>query len=143
MEIEKIGFVLVGVILGIQSFWDVKDREILVRLSLLGALIGIIVDLLVKRSLLSVMFAILPGVTLLVLSRITREAIGYGDGILILVMGFFYRVNDVLSIILLAFVLAGLVGLFLLVILRKKGKYEIPFVPFLFVAWMVDIGMRI
>ena len=32
---------------------------------------------------------------------------------------------------------AGIVGFILLIMFRKSGKFEIPFVPFLFLAWII------
>ena len=75
---------------------------------------------------------LLPGIFLLILARITREAVGYGDGLVLLFIGLSLGFWECIGIF-----FAGLLGVFLAAVLalllfgRKKGL-EIPFIPFLF-----------
>ena len=81
--------------------------------------------------------AFIPGAVCLVMGYCTRQAIGYGDAILLCSLGMLYSLQEILFICMTAVTLAGIVGLVLLVVFRKSGKYEIPFVPFLLAGWMV------
>jgi prepilin signal peptidase PulO-like enzyme (type II secretory pathway) len=47
--------------------------------------------------------------------------------------------NHILGILILACVLAGIAGLFLIATGKKKGKDSLPFVPFLLVASVVEV----
>ena len=75
---------------------------------------------------------LIPGVFLLLLAKITREAVGYGDGLILLFIGLSLGFWECLSIL-----LAGLLGVFLAAVFAvllfggKRGM-EIPFLPFLF-----------
>jgi leader peptidase (prepilin peptidase)/N-methyltransferase len=80
--------------------------------------------------------ALIPGIICLFLGFCTRQAVGYGDGILLCALAMLYRLEDLLCILMIAILSAGITGLFFLIVLKKRGTYEIPFVPFLFVGWL-------
>ena len=76
------------------------------------------------------------GIVFMVVSRVTEEAFGYGDSILILIMGGFLGFWNILSLLVAAFSIAALFSIFML--LRKKfhKKSAFPFVPFLTAAYI-------
>lgn len=76
------------------------------------------------------------GIVFMVVSRVTEEAFGYGDSILILIMGGFLGFWNILSLLVAAFSMAALFSIFML--LRKKfhRKSAFPFVPFLTAAYI-------
>ena len=76
------------------------------------------------------------GIVFIVVSRVTEEAFGYGDSILILIMGGFIGFWNILSLLVAAFSMAALFSIFML--LRKKfhRKSAFPFVPFLTAAYI-------
>lgn len=134
-----IGFVTVGILLVVQSIWDIWKRELPLSFSLAGAGIGLIDLWLTKTDPVSVLLGILPGIGCLLVSKLTREAIGYGDSILICVLGLFYDGNHLLKIGMIAVCFASLLGMGLL-LAGKKRQYEIPFVPFLFLGWAIVVS---
>ena len=76
------------------------------------------------------------GIVFMVVSRVTEEAFGYGDSILILIMGGFIGFWNILSLLVAAFSMAALFSIFML--LRKKfhRKSAFTFVPFLTAAYI-------
>lgn len=76
------------------------------------------------------------GIVFIVVSRVTEEAFGYGDSILILIIGGFIGFWNILSLLVAAFSMAALFSIFML--LRKKfhRKSAFPFVPFLTAAYI-------
>lgn len=74
---------------------------------------------------------LVPGILFLFLSFVTRQGLGYGDSILILILGTSAGIEAEIEILLLAFGLSGIWAVVLL--LRKRGniRQEFPFVPFL------------
>lgn len=76
------------------------------------------------------------GIVFMVVSRVTEEAFGYGDSILILIMGGFLGFWNILFLLVTAFSMAALFSIFML--LRKKfhRKSAFPFVPFLTAAYI-------
>ena len=55
------------------------------------------------------------GIVFLGISNITREAFGYGDGIVILIMGICLGLRDLLIVLMISFLGASLIAIFLLV----------------------------
>lgn len=79
-----------------------------------------------------IMCGSLPGLFFLLLSKATREQIGYGDGLLLLILGSslgFWKVLEVLSA---ALCMVFFRAVYLLLCHRKKER--IAFIPFLFLS---------
>lgn len=132
-------WVVNGVMLAFCSIQDIREKEIsLWKLKVYGILAAAVsiwklfspednLLLLICRLL----AGLLPGIFLLVLAKITREAVGYGDGLILLFIGLSLGFWECIGIFFI-----GLLGVFLAAVLvalffgRKKGM-EIPFIPFL------------
>lgn len=143
MGAYEIGLIIIGIMLCVQSYWDVRFQKIPIGVSLAGAIAGVCLVIISQRPLADVGVALLPGVICLLAGKVTREAIGYGDGICLCVMGFFYSIERLAFICITAFGAAGIAALLLLIILKKNGKESIPFVPFLGIGWMCDFIIQI
>lgn len=83
--------------------------------------------------------SVIPGAVSLFLSWMTREAFGYGDSFLILGCGISLGMEACMQLILWAFFFSALWSLGLLIIRRADRKQEIPFVPFLFLGWVITV----
>lgn len=130
--------IVLGIWLGIQGGLDLKYKEIPLWFAIFGGMGGMVFCVLERRTLGEVVLSCLPGVIALVFSKLTKEVMGYGDGIVFLVMGIYLSLERLLAIGMLAFMIAGVVALILLVIFRKKGNYRIPFLPFLSLAYGIE-----
>lgn len=83
----------------------------------------------------------IPGMICLMLSRISREALGYGDSLLILATGISLGLMRCTELLIWAFLFSGLWALILLVCKRSSRKRELPFVPFLMLGfWIMAAG---
>ena len=134
---------ILGIWLGVQGGLDFKFKEIPVWLSIVGGVLGITFSVIEHREWTSLLLACVPGIVCLISSRLTKEVIGYGDGIVLVVMGTYMTISQVFSIGIIAFGIAGIVALILLVIFRKNGKEQIPFIPFLAVAYAMVYATKI
>ena len=124
--------------LGIMSVEDIRKKGIK-RLWLIGlGIVGLIFTI-ADAEILCVSFLLrfVPGVVFVLLAWATREQIGMGDALLILVMGWYLNAIELVDVCLLAFFIAGLVALVLLVVLKKSKKFELPMVPFIFAGYVV------
>lgn len=125
------------IFLGVGSYFDIRDRELPVAFLTFFGFFGILANAFWRyQSLNEVLLGSLPGVSFLMIGWLTKEAIGYGDGIGLVILGIFEGVHGVLSIILGAFLLSGIYGLWSLWGLKKSGSDTMPFYPFLFLAFM-------
>lgn len=128
--------------LAIQSVWDWRYRQIPIAVTLAGGVMGLLLSMMRERSLMDLCMGMVPGLVCLGLGWITREAIGYGDGFLLCAMGMYKSLEDIVGIILLASSLAGVFGMALIIFCKKKGKDQIPFVPFLLVGSVVYMMLQ-
>ena len=83
------------------------------------------------------------GAVFLAVSKLTEEAFGYGDSILIIIMGSFLGFWDILELLTAAFILSAAFSLVLLIRSRFRRKDTFPFVPFLTAAYIggMAVGM--
>ena len=134
--------IVLGIWLGVQGVLDWKYKEIPLWISLLGGIAGVCICVIEKRMPLDILLACIPGTIALIISKLTKEVIGYGDGIVLTAMGVYLPLKELISIGMLAFMMAGIVALVLLVIFRKNGNYRIAFLPFLGIAYLINWWMK-
>lgn len=125
------------IFLFICSVWDLYIKKIPIWLFCVGAG-GIFLFYLFgfKENLFDGLGGIGIGFICLVISRVTKEALGYGDSILICLLGSYVGFLNTLWIVTIAF---GMAGLFSLTFFIRKGGYNkktIPFIPFLAISYM-------
>jgi leader peptidase (prepilin peptidase)/N-methyltransferase len=87
----------------------------------------------------SVLLRFLPGLFVLLLARLSGESIGYGDGWVLLALGCFFDPEDLVSLCMAAISCAGIVALFLLLVLHRGRHAQIPFVPFLLLGYGIGL----
>ena len=131
--------IIVGIFLLIQGYWDVRQKSIPTWLSVTVCVIGIIISWMRGRTPVDFFYACLPGILCLCIARLTNEVIGYGDGILLCSLGGMCSLEEILQVCMIASVFGGVAAMVLLVCFHKSGNYEIPFVPFLFIGWLVNV----
>lgn len=78
----------------------------------------------------------LIGVFCLIVSKLTRQGFGYGDSLLILILGVFIGIWHIISVLLIAFLSSSVYSIFLLIIGKKGPKYSYPFIPFLVLGYL-------
>ena len=139
LYIEEIRYGVLGAILVAQSVSDIRSKRLPFWITGMGMVVGIALWLLAGNVHLTDLVALIPGLICLGISKISKEAIGYGDGLLLIMMGWYLALGQLLEVCMWAFTLAGIFGLFLLVTKKKKGKQEIPFVPFLLIGYVLGV----
>lgn len=128
----------IGVVLAVGTLFDIRTRRLPMVLIIIGGLSGILYQLLVNgMDGIGQFNGMIVGILMLVTSFIVKTGIGLGDGILFLILGMFYPLYSVLELLMKASVMAGVFGL--LLIWRRKGnwKMELPFVPFVFIQYVL------
>lgn len=125
--------------LGLQSMIDLKYKEIPIGPSLLAGIMGIGFCVFENRPFFDVLWSCLPGLLAMAFSWISKEVMGYGDGLVLVIMGIYLPISQMLSIGLQAFSLAGVVALVLLVVFHRTGKSRLPFVPFLGLVYGCEV----
>ncbi len=130
--------IIAGIMLSLQGYWDIRYKQIPTIVSVLGGVVGFAIHITTENKLENVLFAFIPGIICLLCCIVTRGAVGYGDAILLLTMGCLYSYEELLFICGVAMGVAAIVSMILFIGFHKRGDYEIPFVPFLWVGWVLE-----
>lgn len=135
--------VIVIFFLVLGSIWDVKKKSVPYMYLLLWgivALVYLISNSLIKKNgdiWITMLFGIIPGIICLLISYVSREQIGYGDGWAILLMGALLGISRIMKLLLTAFSLLTVIAIVLLITKKAKRKSTIPFIPFLFLGYLM------
>lgn len=123
--------------LGYFSFLDIRKKQ-LPRGWLLLAWIGFLfINIICQKStFLEIVGGLAIGGFLLFISRVTRESIGYGDGMLVLVIGAAVGGFRTLLVLFYGLVISCIFCSVLLCFHKIEKKDTIPFAPFLFIAYL-------
>ena len=134
----KISYMIWFLFLLAVSWQDFKKKEISSELLILIGGVGTGIQFFEHTVSLGSWFGgIGLGLALLFLGFVTREDIGYGDGVLVLVMGMSLGFWPSFLSLLLALGISALAGGFLLVFRKVKRNYRIPFAPFLLLGCLL------
>ena len=123
----------------VMSFIDIKTREIPDSVHVIILILALIsfapVDNIMWQS--KLIGAVIISVPLLIIALLTG-GIGGGDIKLFFVLGLLLGVGRIAIAFFVGTVLAGLVGLIILIVMKKQGrKYELPFGPFIAIGTFV------
>lgn len=122
--------------LGVNSWTDIRYRK--VSLCSVGAylLVGIFYQCLYRKEAAAMLLGLIPGILLVAVSKATREALGMGDALLMLVLGMYLGLWAAVEVLFAAMFLAAIWAGALLFVKKKGRDYEFPFVPFLLLAYV-------
>ena len=127
------------IMLAFCSVQDIREKEIsLWKLQIYGFLIlGIFLSrfFIQKNSLFSLLekgiFGLIPGLLFLFLAKASKEAVGYGDGIILLFIGISIGFWQCLGVLFTALLGIFLAEAMILILAGRKKNVRIPFLPFL------------
>lgn len=133
----------VFVLLVVCSWQDIKYKKICVSWLLYFMLASIGYHLFFQQqSFFEICIGMIPGLLLLLLSVVSHGGIGEGDGILLLALGIDLGVEAAVQMLLCASAFAALYALFIYLYEKKSRNAQIPFVPFLFLAFATELFVR-
>lgn len=129
---------LMGLMLSISSWLDIKKKIVSGRILGIFAIVGALLCVVLRPiSILSVIGGISIGLVIIGISKITKGSIGMGDGELLCVTGLYLGFYKNLELFFGALFMAAIWGIVLLVIKRAGKKTEMPFVPFVAMAYIL------
>lgn len=136
-------FIIVfGIYLGIISVCDIRTKKVSVFLLGLGFFIVGVFGIL-KFHLETTIYAVpdtllgmAPGAGLLLLAKITHKA-GTADGLVCMMTGVLFGLRESFFILSIGLFISSVWCIFGLMVLRWNKDKEIPFLPFVFISYMV------
>lgn len=126
--------ILLFLLMGICAVYDGMERKIplvVVWIGIAAAAALHIQGMAGERSWLSISLSVLPGMVFWMLSFITGEKVGYGDGWMLVMIGLFVGLWRCCVILLVGLMSESLIVLILLAFRRISRDRQIPFAPFL------------
>lgn len=138
MQIYKISQAGCLVYLGSLAVLDIRNRRLPIWLLALGGVLAVGFQIF-WRGMPELLIASggMVGLVFLAVSKITKEAFGYGDSILIGVLGIYLGFWNLLSLLTAAFLFAAVTAMAVLVRQKFHRKALLPFVPFLGTGYAV------
>lgn len=129
--------ITIGILL-LNGFIDLKKREILLLPTILYACVGLFLCFWnFHTPLAEILSALLPGIFLLLVGRISQGKVGYGDGILVLSIGIWSGFLKCLLSLTTGLLLASFWAILTLIIKKYRSNDELPFVPFLLFGYLM------
>lgn len=133
---------LVFLLLIWNAWQDCRKREIVPVSLCIFLLGGILVNIIYAyQTPVNIAGGLLIGVGMLLLSQLSRGAVGKGDGYLLCVAGLYLGMGETLALLLGGLLLCAVWALLLLVLKRAGKNTEIPFIPFLLLAYLGELAL--
>lgn len=131
-------YIITLVFLVYESVMDIRKKKIDVIAAAVAGIFDIIAGLAVYGHRISnIIFGVGVGFIVIVCAWISRQRIGYGDGIIFIVLGMCMEPAEVLGILWGSMLIAGIYGTIKIMALKKSKSYALPFIPFVTVAYVV------
>ncbi|MEG0961343.1 MAG: type IV prepilin peptidase [Lachnospiraceae bacterium] len=116
---------------------DYRKKEMTLTYLLLFGIAGLLLHLCNPIcSIFSILWGMLLGAGMILISMLSRGNVGLGDGILLIITGIYLGGNENLELLCIGLALAGCWSLGLLFFGKKGKKDKIAFAPFLLIAYV-------
>ncbi len=137
-EAAMIANFLAGACLLTCAVTDLRKKMIYPLLLMPFLIAGILWQLMSRsRGVMDIAGGVFAGIVLLITSHLTRGKIGAGDGLLLMVTGVLLGTLENIRLLTAASVLTAVFSMILLITRRCRRDTELPFVPFLFAAFII------
>lgn len=142
-QIRMIFVIFTGIYLLVLAVMDMVEHKVTIG-SLVFGLSVIVLSFIpslcpsdMAADLPSRLLGLIPGVIMILCSRITNGQIGIGDGILCAVLGVAIGFRSVCSILMTALLLIAAYSVALLACGRFRRNRQIAFIPFIFIGFLL------
>lgn len=136
MEVQ-LGNVVLLLTLAIATYQDIKEMKINIWLPIVSVGLGMAWRIIVVNGTwIDIFQGSLMGAICLMISWISNECIGTGDGLMLMVSGIFLGFWKNCIVFIFAIGMVGLVGLYMFAVKKKGRNYKMPFLPYLLAAYI-------
>ena len=133
---ETAQWIALGVLAGF-AVYDIKTKQVPVAAVAATALAAAVYRFCTGEGIAFLAAGLVPGALVLLLSYVTKESIGRGDGLVLCAFGLFLGWKPCLAVFGMALVLSAVLAIVLLVLRRAGRKTELPFLPSLFGGYLL------
>ncbi len=140
LSVTTLSKIAVAMFLGINTITDIKSRKIHTVVNILFAAAGLLLFFSQEeKDAAALVGGIAVGMYLILFAVLTKEAVGFGDGIVVMAMGTFLGGWKTVFVLMGGFLLASVFGVFHMCRKKANGKTRLPFLPFLTCSYLVYI----
>lgn len=125
------------IFLAVAAYEDYKTEKISMILILTGAAISIAAAVINNDNIMQILYGILTGNAVLLIGYASREAVGYGDGLIFIITGIFLGWMNNIILIAGSLLLAAVCSMILMALRIKKRTDRIAFAPFILGAYVL------
>lgn len=136
-SIDVVRTVTAAVLLLTESAIDIKKKQINILLVISSMVIAVLTIIFNTDFLFSALLGLFEGLVIVILSLITKGALGMGDGLILCATGILLGYKDNFCLIFSGCVFAALFSIVLLMLGKADKKSRIPFVPFLLAGMLL------
>ena len=136
-----LGRIAVCVLLVLMAFKDIREHKVSVSMLVLcGIITGIVSGLAWFAGILTIwklhLAGFMIGLLFVGISKVTREGLGYGDSLLLCVLGGYLGIWSLLELLVITWMFTAIAAGIMLVRTRFKKKTLLPMVPFIAIGYM-------
>lgn len=141
-KIDIIRIIVMGIYLFVASIIDIRNKIISSYYLMLGGGVMLLLYMAEPFNGISLTMGIAVGIFLIVVAIGSKGRIGIADGVILIVLSFGLGWS-VIYILLYSLLGASIFSMILLRFKKKTKKFEIPFVPFYLIAFMLQVAYEI
>lgn len=137
MNINTIAIIAGGFFLLLCSAYDLRYKQIPTKWIIAGGIFAILwIVIILFKGEWGYLFGSMEGIFLLILGKVTEEKIGYGDGLVVTIVGVLGTFYMSFVILMTALFLIAFYGGILVCFKKASHRVTIPFIPFYFAAYL-------
>lgn len=142
MEIlQTISNTLLLIFLGLSAISDFKYKKISTIVTVAAFICGVVFQLVIGQlHIYEIAGGCILGAVFLLAAKLTREAVGYGDGLILIATGAFLGIMNNLLLLTVSLALAALFMVGMLVVNKARKKSEFPFIPFMLGGYVLMLA---
>lgn len=123
---------------------DIRTKQVSVKWAKVIGVVGIVYWMVFRQTgFLEWFLGVIPGLGMLFLGAVSRESVGYGDGIIACICGLFLGFWGCMQVLVFGLFLSGPVSLFLIASGRAKRRTRIAFIPFFMLGYLAWLVMKV
>lgn len=136
--------VIVIIFLFFQSVRDLRSLEAEPVSLAVTALTGVFYLILNCRDdgVFFILASFVPGGLILALSLMSRGKIGFGDGLVVLTLGFFVSMEKLTAAVIISAFLSFLSAIILMALRKKDKEDSLPFLPFMLAGYLATVFLQ-
>lgn len=134
-------YILLGT-LGFHSIEDIRRKQITLMITLFSAILGLVCHMVYhNQSIYSMLGGVASGILILTFGILSGGKIGMGDGVILMLTGLYLGAEKNMALMMISFIFAAIWAGIAVIVLHHDRKDKIPFIPFLFLAYLVILFM--